>query len=100
VLNKIEARILDRLINGKKVDNKQLLERDPNGSLWLKRSLFPRAIAAKSGEIVKAIKSVKEQGFVKSKARDNFKQGPPAEYLSVTPEGVVAHAQYMNSLWG
>lgn len=99
VLNKIEARILDRLINGVKVDKKQLLVRDPNGSRWLQRSLFPRAIAAKRGEIGKALKSVKEQGLVKSKAKDSLKQGPTAEFFCITEEGITAYSRYQNTLF-
>ena len=99
MLNKIEARILDRLINGVKVDNKQALERDPNGSRWLQRSLFPRAIRAKRGEIGKALESVKEQGFVKSKARDSLKQGPSAEFFCITDEGRFAYSKYQHTLF-
>lgn len=93
-LNPIEARVLGRLINGVN------LKIDSNGVRWLKRSLIPRGIGGKSSEITKAIEFVKKQGFVKSMAKDALKKGPRAEYFSVTPEGVVAHAQYMNSLWG
>jgi len=101
VLNKIEARTLDRLINGFKVDGKQALERDPNGIRWLKRSLFARAIGAKKGEIVEALEFVKEQGFVKSKMRDSLKKGPPAEYFTITEEGRFAYSTYQHTcLWG
>jgi len=99
VLNKTGARILDRLINGFKVDGKQALERDPNGSLWLKRSLFARAIGAKKGEIAEALKSVKEQGFVKSKVRDSLKKGPPAEFFTITEEGRFAYTKYQHTLF-
>lgn len=100
MLNKIEFRVLDRLINGvKDADNKQMLERDPNGSRWLRRSLFTRAIGHKKGELPKALQSVKEQGFVKSRVRAPLTKGPPAEFFCITDEGRFAYSTHQHTLF-
>ena len=98
-MNKIEARILDRLVNGAKINKKQALKSDTNGVKWMKRNDFRLTILEQSGEIINAIESLKEEKLIISKTEESLKKGRATEFFSITDKGKAALNVYMNSMF-